>query len=205
MSTKRNIVIVGAGFAGTSIAASLSVKLDAAKYNLILLNSRPYAIPLPAAARLVVSPSSKLEDSVFVPLDKLYKNGTGEIKVGIVKTIEEKKGGKGGTVVLESGERVPYEILVIASGSKWNGPLDLPEHERDVLPHVNAWREKFAKATHVVLAGGGAVGIGEFTLPEINTFGRAQECLPLELAGELKDEYPVSSDCLHSVYSHLPA
>ncbi|KAF8846044.1 FAD/NAD(P)-binding domain-containing protein [Paxillus ammoniavirescens] len=170
MSTKRNIVIVGAGFAGTSIAASLSAKLDAAKYNLILINSRPYAIPLPASARLVVSSSSKLEDSVFVPLDKLFKNGNGQNKVGIVKTIEEKKNGKGGTVVLESGERVPFEILVIASGSKWQGPLDLPEHESDVLPHVNAWREKFAKATHVVLAGGGAVGI--------------------ELAGELKDEYP---------------
>ncbi|KIJ62518.1 hypothetical protein HYDPIDRAFT_129019 [Hydnomerulius pinastri MD-312] len=170
MSEKKNVVIVGAGFAGTSIASALSAKLDAAKYNLILISSRSYAISLPASARLVVSPSSKLEDTAFVPLDKLYKNGNGETKVGVVKSIEAKEGEKSGAVVLESGERVEYEILVLATGAKWNGPLNLPANEKDVLPHVNAWREKFANAKHVVLAGGGAVGI--------------------ELAGELKDEHP---------------
>ncbi|KAF9225465.1 FAD/NAD(P)-binding domain-containing protein [Gyrodon lividus] len=169
-SAKKSIVIIGAGYAGTSIAASLSGSLDTVKYNLILINPRPYAIPLPASARLVVSPSSNLEETAFVPLDKLYKNGNGETKVGIVKSIEAKEDNKGGAVVLENGERIPYEILVIATGSKWSGPLDLPEHEKDVLPHVNAWRDKFANAKHVVLAGGGAVGI--------------------ELAGELKDEHP---------------
>ncbi|KAF9245795.1 FAD/NAD(P)-binding domain-containing protein [Melanogaster broomeanus] len=164
MSEKKNVVIVGAGCAGPAIATSLSADLDPAKYNLILVNSRPYAIP---------SPPLHLEETVFVPLDRLYKKGNGETKVGIVKSIEAKEGQNGGAVVLDGGERVPYEILVIATGSKWRGPLDLPEHENDMLPHVNAWREKFASAKHVVLAGGGAVGI--------------------ELAGEIKDEYPNTS------------
>jgi NADH dehydrogenase FAD-containing subunit len=190
MPEKKNIVIVGAGCAGTAIAASLSALLDPAKYRLILINSRPYSIHLPASARMVVSPSSNLEESIFVPLDRLYKKGNGETKVGIVKSIEAKDGQNGGAVVLDSGERVSYQILVIATGSAWKGPLNLPEHEKDVLPHVNAWREKFANAKHIVLAGGGAVGI--------------------ELAGELKDEYPNTSvtivqgdkQLLNSTYSN---
>ncbi|KAF9244917.1 hypothetical protein BU15DRAFT_85760 [Melanogaster broomeanus] len=150
MSEKKNVVIVGAGYAGPAIATSLSAQLDPAKYDLILFNSRPYAVPLPACARLVVSPSSKLEETVFVPLDRLYKKGNGETRVGIVKSIEAKQDQNGGA------------ILVI---NNW--------FQKDVLPHVNAWREKFASAKHVVLAGGGAVGI--------------------EIAGEIKDEYPNTS------------
>ncbi|KAH7886107.1 hypothetical protein F5I97DRAFT_1809211 [Phlebopus sp. FC_14] len=170
MPDKKNVVVVGAGFAGTGIASSLSAKLDSNKYNLILINSRSYALSLPASARLVVSAQSKLEETSFVKLDRLYKNGNGETKVGIVKSIQTKGDAKGGEVVLESGEHIPYEILVLATGATFRGPLDIPEHEQDVMPHVNAWRAKFANAKHVVLAGGGAVGI--------------------ELAGEIKDEHP---------------
>jgi len=61
-------------------------------------------------------------------------------------------------------------VLVLATGSKWTGPSAIPENEADVLPFVNAWRKRFSQAKHVVIIGGGAVGI--------------------ELAGELKDLYP---------------
>lgn len=167
---EQNVVIVGGGFAGFAAAKELSKKLDAKRYNLILINSRSYAISLPATVRLVVDAESKFEETSFVKLDRIYANGNGETKVGVVTSIEAKPGVSGGAVILASGERISYSVLVLATGSKWTGPCAIPENEHDVLPFVNSWRQKFAKANHVVIVGGGAVG--------------------LELAGEVKDLYP---------------
>jgi apoptosis-inducing factor 2 len=158
---EQNVIVVGGGFGGSQVAKALSKKLDVKRYNLILINSRSYAISLPAVLRLVVDPQSKLEETSFVKLDKLYANGNGETKVGVVSSIEAKPGVPGGTVVLASGERISFAVLVLATGSKWTGPSAIPENEADVLPFVNAWRKKFSQAKHVVIIGGGAVGIGE--------------------------------------------
>ncbi|KAG2076890.1 FAD/NAD(P)-binding domain-containing protein [Suillus decipiens] len=167
---EQNIVIVGGGYAGIQVAKQLSQKLDAKRYNLILINSRSYAIALPAVVRIVVDAESKLEETSFVKFDKLYANGNGETKVGIVTRIEAQPGVPGGAVVLDSGERISYAVLILATGAKSSGPCCIPGNEDDVLPFVNAWRQKFARANHVVIVGGGAVGI--------------------ELAGEVKDVYP---------------
>ncbi|KAG2118023.1 uncharacterized protein F5147DRAFT_669505 [Suillus discolor] len=167
---EQNVVIVGGGYAGFQVAKQLSKKLDPRRYNLILINSRSYAVALPAAVRLVVDTESKLEETAFVKLDRIYANGNGETKVGFVTGIEAQPGVPGGAVVLANGERISYAVLILATGSKFSGPCAIPENEDDVLPFVNAWRQKFAKANHVVIVGGGAVGI--------------------ELAGEVKDLYP---------------
>lgn len=161
MSPKQNVVVVGAGYAGIAVATALSAKLDSSKYQLILISPRPYTIPLPASLRLVVSEAAKLEQTALVPLDRLYKKGKGETRVGIVTSIQPKDTQSGGQVVLESGESIPYEVLVLAPGSKWKGPTDFPLHESEVLPHIHTWRSKFANAKHVVIVGGGAVGIGQ--------------------------------------------
>jgi hypothetical protein len=57
-------------------------------------------------------------------------------------------------VVLATGERISYAVLIFATGSKWTGPSAIPENEDDVLPFVNARRQKFAKANHIVIVGG---------------------------------------------------
>lgn len=85
--------------------------------------------------------------------------------------VEPNKGSKGGSVVLESGEKLSYDALVLAQGSNWEGPLAYPDDPEQVKEHLSFWRSQFTDATHVVLAGGGAVGI--------------------ELAGEIKDVWPV--------------
>lgn len=158
--TKKNVVIVGGGVAGTAIARELSSKLDASKYNLILINPRPYLIYLIAGARLTVAPVDELEKRALIPYDKLFHNGNGTVKIGKVASLSEAGAGKGGEVVLEDGERIPYASLVLTTGSVWPGALDFPQADADVQAHIQAWRSRYEKANHVVIVGGGAVGLG---------------------------------------------
>jgi apoptosis-inducing factor 2 len=93
------------------------------------------------------------------------------VKVGKVTAVEPHKGAKGGSITLESGEQLHYDVLVLAQGANWEGPLAFPDDPEQIKEHLAFWRSQFAEANQVVLAGGGAVGI--------------------ELAGEIKDRWPV--------------
>ena len=156
---KKNVVIVGGGYAGVHVAQYLTKQLDHAQYNLILLSPRPYYLHLIAALRMLVTDEGKLEERALVPFDRLpgvtYVQGT-------LREIEETAPGKGGALHLADGDTLPYAVLVLATGSKWPGILDFPESEEGVTEHIARWRARFAQAAgkHVVIAGGGAVGIG---------------------------------------------
>ncbi|CCM00990.1 uncharacterized protein FIBRA_03038 [Fibroporia radiculosa] len=168
---KRNVVVVGGGFAGTLVARALSSKLDASQYNLILVNDRPYGIHLIAGARMVASDLDQLdsEDKAFIPYSKLFVHGNGSFQEGRVTAIEEAGKGAGGEIVLSNGERLAYAALVLATGSSWSGPLGFPESDRDVRAHIQRWRTQIADAKDIYIVGGGSVGI--------------------ELAGEIKEAY----------------
>ena len=75
--------------------------------------------------------------------------------------MEANPGGRGGKVILENGDEVLYDVVIIATGSSWEGLVDFPDDETQYKEFVEEWRNKFKKANNVVIAGGGAVGIGE--------------------------------------------
>jgi NADH dehydrogenase FAD-containing subunit len=56
--------------------------------------------------------------------------GMATLKVGTVASIESST--DGGVVHLEDGSTVPYSILVLASGSIWEGPLSLPVDKNEI-------------------------------------------------------------------------
>ncbi|GBE85351.1 FAD/NAD(P)-binding domain-containing protein [Sparassis crispa] len=168
--TQKNVVIVGGGFIGSAAARELSQKLDPARYKLILINKRPYYVHLIAGARVTVADEPGLDDRSLIPYDKLFVNGNGSFLRGNVTAIEESAPGKGGVVVLDDGERVPYAALLLASGSSWSGAINFPESDDEVREHIAEWRKKYAAAHDIFLVGGGAVGI--------------------ETAGEIKDAFP---------------
>jgi apoptosis-inducing factor 2 len=179
MSTKTRIVVVGGGTAGASIIQSLSKQTDPSRHELILINPRPFDVWLLALLRAAVTEEGNLESlesgvltpygtrsrisSVHLSLrrtsDRLWTNGNGSLKVGTVTGIEAATG-SGGVVHLASGEAVSYDVLVLAPGSIWEGPLDLPPTKAEVDAHLGEWRRRFKNAERVVIAGGGAVGIG---------------------------------------------
>ncbi|KAI0365682.1 FAD/NAD(P)-binding domain-containing protein [Pilatotrama ljubarskyi] len=166
---RKHVVIVGGGVAGALIARMLSSKLDPSRHALTLVNNRPCFIHLTASARMVVTPEGSLEERAVIPLDRIFP-GLGQLKIAKVVSIVEAAPGKGGEVVLEDGERIPYDVLVLATGNSWPGPLHFPDAVEDLRLHVSDWRHRFQEAKHIVIVGGGAVGI--------------------ETAGEVKEEWP---------------
>jgi len=161
------IVIVGAGpGGGSAVARALSTKLPSAKITLI--NPLPYAISRPTLPRMTVSAQNDLFETALVPYDKLFPSPNGTFVQGVVETIRPNT--KGGAVVLADGKELPYDVLVLAPGSTWEGPLDFPLDPAAVKEFVSESRGRFKKAQKIVLVGGGAVGV--------------------EYAGEIKDEWP---------------
>jgi len=169
-SEKENVVIVGGGLGGTTLAKELSAKLDHSKYNLIVVETRPYLIWMLGGARMAVSTGEGSVDDYLFNYDKFFPAGKGTVKQAKVEKIIPDGDGKGGELELSGGETLPYKVLVLATGSKWAGPVDFPENDADVRKFVSQWQQRFKSAEDVVIVGGGAVGI--------------------ELAGELRDEYP---------------
>jgi NADH dehydrogenase FAD-containing subunit len=170
VQSKKNVVVVGGGFAGSAIARSLSAKLDPSKHSLTLVNNRPFAIHNLGGARMTVSDHDRLEDIALIPYDKVFINQNGSLIVGRVTAIDKNGGEKGGIITLKSGETIPYDVLVLAPGSAWSSALAFPDGGDEVVNFIRQWRSKYEKAKHIVLAGGGAVGI--------------------ETAGEIKDAFP---------------
>lgn len=160
-SDKANIVVVGGGFAGVSAVKELAKKLDKSRYELILLTSKPYFVHILALARMSVVDTDNLDNTALIPYSKLQGFTH---KVGTVTAIEETAPGQGGSVVLKDGERVPYAALVLATGSLWPGPMDLGDSDEEIRHSLKVWRGRYASARHVVVVGGGAVGIGELVL-----------------------------------------
>ncbi|CAL1715396.1 unnamed protein product [Somion occarium] len=119
---------------------------------------------------MVVTSEGDLENQAIIPYDRLFVNGNGTHVVGAVTAIDEVAPGKGGNVVLNNGEKIHYDVLALATGSTWPGPINFPDSDADAIASIKDWRNKIANAKHVVIVGGGPVGI--------------------ETAGEIKDAYP---------------
>ena len=62
--------------------------------------------------------------------------------------------------VRAGGERVEYATLIVATGSRWPDFMELPKTDAEKKTHLGTWRGSFKDAKHVVVVGGGAVGIG---------------------------------------------
>jgi len=169
-SAKENVVVVGGGLGGTLVAKELSAKLDHSKYNLILVEALPYLIWKLGGLRMAVTNEEGAVDNYLFYYDKFFPAGKGTVKKAKVEKVVPNSDGNGGELQLTEGEVLPYRILVLATGSKWSGPVDYPESDADIRQFISQWQQRFKSAEDVVIVGGGSVGI--------------------ELAGELRDEYP---------------
>ena len=169
MAPKLSVVVIGGGAAGVTVAQTLDKKLNPATHSVTLITGRDYFLHLPATLRMLVTPEPDLEHHAVLPYDNIFGTGNGVGRLSRVvhdkvDHVDEKSGGEGGTVHLSNGERIDWDVLVIATGSVWKGPLNFPSTKKDLPLWTKAWQEKFSKAKNVVLVGGGAVGLGTLRL-----------------------------------------
>lgn len=165
---RPNVVIVGIGGGGARAAYRLTQSLDTTKFNLVVINPRPYYVLYPTTARLVVSDKDDLKEKVFIPIESILK-GKGRFVQGTATKVEPGKE-SGGTVVVDNGETIPYRTLILSPGVSWDNPLAFPESPDQLETYLTVNRQAFEKAKDILLVGAGAVGA--------------------EMAGEIKDIWP---------------
>ena len=84
------------------------------------------------------------------------------MKVGKVIAIHRNNSATGGHLELENGETVPFSYLILATGSRWEGPVSpLNNNKISLKDSLEGWRAKFDKAQDIVLVGAGAIGLGQ--------------------------------------------
>lgn len=151
MEETKRVVVVGGGVAGAHVVRAL--QFDAA---VTLIDPKEYfEIPW-AMLRCMVEPSFA-ERSVFNHRDYIL-NGRLVASSAVSATDTH--------VVTASGERIPYDYLVIGTGSKFDGPFAKQER----LKQFEAEHEKIKNARTILIIGGGPTGV--------------------ELAGEIKVDFP---------------
>ena len=109
---------------------------------------------------MLVSSEGHLEEKVLVSYKSLMVNGHGVVVHEKVASIGSNGAAGGGAVTTDSGKTYPYDVLVIASGSLWEGPLALPPTKAAALEHIKKWRRLFKNSKGVAIVGGGSVGCG---------------------------------------------
>ncbi|KAG8884108.1 hypothetical protein FRB98_002598 [Tulasnella sp. 332] len=154
VSAKRTILIIGGGGAGVAVALSLSQSLNAAAYTLQLVTERSFSPIYPGMLRALTTSEGSFDERALVTYEKLFAPGKpGEVIVGSVASIQD------GTAYLAGGQALPYDWLVLATGTTWEGPLALPLDYEMTRRWINDWQTKLANAKDIVVIGGGAIGI----------------------------------------------
>jgi NADPH-dependent 2,4-dienoyl-CoA reductase/sulfur reductase-like enzyme len=103
---------------------------------------------------MTVSTLGQLEDNALIPYDRLFTRPLLSV------TYRARALSITPAEVITDREPVPYEFLVLAMGSTWDGPLNLPPAKVDAAEAVLVQRAQYRSARSVLIVGGGAVGIG---------------------------------------------
>ncbi|KAG8715020.1 hypothetical protein FRC08_011116, partial [Ceratobasidium sp. 394] len=113
--------------------------------------------------RAAVTDEGAIDEGALVPNDRVFDSSIRVVRSS-AKEINKLE------VITESGESIPYEHLVLATGSIWTGALDLPDSRTEAVKHLRSFKQNLKAAQHVLIVGGGSVG--------------------LEYAGELRHYFP---------------
>ncbi|KAF9043383.1 FAD/NAD(P)-binding domain-containing protein [Panaeolus papilionaceus] len=181
MSSGKRIVVIGGGAAGSQIAKALSAQLTDS--SITLLEAREYYAHYIGSLRAIVTDQGTLEDQVLIPLDKLFTSKNARVVHETATAISPNVSGAAGKVTTNTGAEYPYDVLVVATGNTWEGPLVFPNSRQETVAHIKEWRRKIKESRGVAIVGGGAVGA--------------------ELAGEIRDIYKDKAVTIVHRESHL--
>ncbi|KAK0710705.1 hypothetical protein B0H67DRAFT_493154 [Lasiosphaeris hirsuta] len=169
-SEVKNIIVVGAAFAGYFATRVLANSLPRnGKYRVVVIEPNSHFNFTWVLPRFCVVEGH--EHKAFIPYTPDFFARAPD---GIVSWVRDRVVTVGRkTVRLQGGEEIPYEFLIIATGS--TVPDGLPsrlgvDNKEEGVELLRGVQARIKAASHVVVAGGGAAGV--------------------ELATDAKDQYP---------------
>ena len=77
---------------------------------------------------MLVSRDTPME-TIFMSYDKVFNHFLGQLRIGKATSVEANPGGRGGKVILDSGDEVLYDVMVVVTGSSWEGLVDFPDNK----------------------------------------------------------------------------
>jgi thioredoxin reductase len=159
-SEVKNIVVVGAAFAGYFAARFLAGSLPRnGRYRVVVVEPNSHFNFTWVLPRFCVVESH--EHKAFIPYrpDFFARGPTGMVRWVRDRVTSVQRG----YVILRSGEQIPYEFLIIATGSTV-GSEGLPsrvgsEDKQEGVELLKAMQARIKAARRIVVAGGGAAGV----------------------------------------------
>ncbi len=144
MKAKKRVVIIGGGFAGSTIARKLQNNL-----NVTLIDTKEYFEFTPSILRVIVEPAHLKKIQV---LHKSYLKKT-QVVIGEVKSVTSSH-------VTVNNKKIPFDYLALCSGSSYASPI---KESKKVIPlrarSLFTVSKKLEAAKSVLIVGGGLVGI----------------------------------------------
>ncbi|OGM41899.1 putative mercuric reductase [Aspergillus bombycis] len=167
----RNVVVIGASFAGYHAAKCLASSLPTG-YRVVVVEKNTHFQLTWVLPRFSVVNGH--EHKAFIPygpyLDRVPEGSYQWVR-DRVERIVPGDNGHTGQVELASGEKVEFDYLVLATGASGALPSRVPAGtKQEGIEELLAEQEKLRAATNVIIVGGGAAGI--------------------ELVADVKSQYP---------------
>lgn len=142
-----DVVVIGGGYAGVRLAK----RLDGTA-RVTLVDRKEVFFHRIASLRAGVHRSWTV--TPFIPYDRLLRNG--RVAVGKAVRIDTTER----QVVLATGERLPYDVVVIATGADYPEPARFTgSTTEEAAKSFAAHQRNIAGAEHVLVVGGGPSGV----------------------------------------------
>ncbi len=142
-----DVVVIGGGYAGVRLAK----RLDATA-RVTLVDRKEVFFHRIASLRAGVRPEWTV--TPFIPYDRLLSNG--RVVVGKAVRIDTAER----QVQLATGERLPYDVLVIATGADYPEPARFSgTTTEEAIKAFAEHQQKISTAEHVLVVGGGPSGV----------------------------------------------
>ncbi|CAG8625451.1 12591_t:CDS:2, partial [Ambispora gerdemannii] len=142
------------GYAGVQVAQSLDKSLSKT-HQIILIEKKTHFYHSVGSLRAMAE--ENFEEKILIPYTSLFKHG-GKVVHATVTTIHKNE------VIVstetEWGTHIPFEYLVVATGSSYAAPAKVDRTTKDeIIPEIKERRDAVKNSSKILIIGGGPVGI----------------------------------------------
>ncbi|CAG8893665.1 unnamed protein product [Penicillium egyptiacum] len=152
-SDARNVVVIGGSFAGLQLAKRLSQTLPSGFRVVVVERNSHFNFAFNFPRYSVVGE----ERMAFIPYNDVFRGTPEGSWVLLRDTVTHVTDGE---LLLQSGQKLPFDYLAIATGLQQPLPAKtLSPHKDEACADLRSLRMKIQRAVRITIVGGGAVGV----------------------------------------------